>query len=165
MDDFLEIITVFIACIFFFVKLGVPSAIILFKYNFIKVILVTCSGGITGIVLFTFLSASFLKWRHNYKLKRNKNHKKVIFTKSTRRIIKIKNRFGLVGIAFITPIISTPIGSFIAEKFYKDKKIVILYLSVSVIFWSIALYYLFNIFNDALSGWLIQKTKNIYFLI
>jgi hypothetical protein len=155
MDDFLEIITVFIACIFFFVKLGVPSAIILFKYNFIKVILVTCSGGITGIVLFTFLSASFLKWRHNYKLKRNKNHKKVIFTKSTRRIIKIKNRFGLVGIAFITPIISTPIGSFIAEKFYKDKKIVILYLSVSVIFWSIALYFLFYIFNDALSGWLI----------
>ncbi len=155
MDDFFKIITVFVACIFFFVKLGVPSAIILFKYNFVKVILVTCSGGITGIILFTYLSASFLRWRHNYKLKRNKDHKKVIFSKSARRIIKIKNRFGLVGIAFITPIISTPIGSFIAEKFYKDKKIVILYLSVSVIFWSVTLYFLFYFFHDTLNGWLI----------
>jgi hypothetical protein len=70
-------------------------------------------------------------------------------------MIRIKHRFGLVGIAFITPIISQPIGAFFAEKFFKNKKKVILYLSISVVFWAIALYVLLFMFHDQLKGWLI----------
>lgn len=70
-------------------------------------------------------------------------------------MIKIKQRFGLVGIAFITPIISQPIGAFFAEKFFKDKKKIILYLSVSVIFWALTLYWIIYLFHDSLKGWLI----------
>jgi hypothetical protein len=155
MAELVKIFSVFITCTFFFVKLGMPTAVIVFKYNFIKVILVSCAGGITGNIIFTHLSASILKWTHAYKLKRNKDHKKIIFSKSTRRIIRIKNRFGLAGIAFITPLISQPIGAFFAEKFFKDKKKVILYLSVSVVFWSVAIYFILYLFHDKLKGWLI----------
>lgn len=153
MPELLKILSVFLTCTFFFVKLGVPSAIILFKYNFLKVMLVSCAGGITGNIIFTNLSASILKWMHIYREKRNIQKKS--FTKTTRRMIRIKQRFGLAGIAFITPIISQPIGAFFAEKFFKDKKKVILYLSVSVIFWAMALYFILLIFHDQLKGWLI----------
>ncbi len=155
MAEFLKIFSVFITCTFFFVKLGMPTAVIVFKFNFLKVFLVSCSGGITGNVIFTYLSASILKWRHDYKVKKNKFHKKIVFSKSTRRIIRIKQRFGLAGVAFITPIISQPIGAFFAEKFFKDKKKVIIYLSISVIFWSVALYFILLIFQNSLKGWLL----------
>ncbi len=152
MAEFLKILSVFLTCTFFFVKLGVPAAVIFFKYNFVKVMLVSCAGGITGNIIFTYLSATLLKWTHYYRQKRN-IHKK-IFTRSTRRMINIKHRFGLAGIAFITPIISQPIGAFFAEKFFKDKKKVIVYLSVSVVFWAVTLYFLLLMFHDQLA-WLL----------
>jgi Sec-independent protein secretion pathway component TatC len=71
-------------------------------------------------------------------------------------VIRIKQRFGLVGIAFITPVIlSTPVGAFLADRFYKDKKKVILYLSFSTVFWALALYCLLYFFQDQVKGWLI----------
>ncbi|MBL7919573.1 MAG: hypothetical protein JNJ40_04615 [Bacteroidia bacterium] len=151
MAEFLKIFSVFLTCTFFFVKLGMPTAVVVFKYNFIKVILVACSGGIMGNIIFTNLSAAILRWMDNYREKRN-IHKKV-FTKTTRRMIRIKQRFGLAGIAAITPLISQPIGAFFAEKFFKDKKKVILYLSVSVVVWAIGLYFILYLFHDQLKAW------------
>lgn len=148
MAEFLKIASVFLTCIFFFVKIGVPSAVVLFKYNFLKIFIVTFSGGFTANVLFTYLSASILKWIHNYRLKRGKIHTKVVFTKRNRKIIKIKNKFGLAGIAFLTPLLSMPIGAFVAEKFYKDKKKVIFYLSISVIAWILGIYLIMFFFHN-----------------
>ncbi|MDO9000005.1 MAG: hypothetical protein Q7W45_09590 [Bacteroidota bacterium] len=128
-----------------------PTAVIVFKYNFFKVMLVACSGGITGNIIFTNLSAFILKWMHIYREKRN--IKKKIFTKTTRRMIRIKHRFGLAGIAAITPLISQPIGAFFAEKFFKDKKKIIFYLSISVIIWAMGLYFILYIFHDQLKIW------------
>lgn len=116
-----------------------------------KVILVSCAGGITGNIIFTNLSAVILKWLHIYREKRN--IKKQIFSKTTRRMIRIKQRFGLAGIAAITPLISQPIGAFFAEKFFKDKKKVVFYLSVSVVIWSIGLYFILFLFHDQLKAW------------
>jgi hypothetical protein len=131
------------------VIIGVPSAVFLFKYNFLKVFLVTFAGGLTANVGFTYLSASIIKWIHNYRLKKGVIHKNPVFNKRNRRIIKIKNKFGLAGIAILTPLISMPIGAFVAEKFYKDKKKVIFYLSVSVIIWIVGIYSVMYFFHDA----------------
>lgn len=147
MSEFLKILSVFFTCIFFFAKLGVPSAVVLFKYNFLKVMLVACSGGITGSIIFTYLSSGIIKWRHNFRLKRGKIHHKPIFTKSNRRIITVKQKFGLAGIAFITPMIGTPVGAFLAERFFKDKKKIILYTSISIAFWALAIYLFLLIFQ------------------
>ncbi|MDZ4664795.1 MAG: hypothetical protein SGJ15_07960 [Bacteroidota bacterium] len=148
MADILKILTVFISCVFFFGKLGVPSAIILFKFNFLKVFLVTVISGCFSNVIFTFFSSAILKWWDGYKTRKNLISVKKIFTKGNRRIIKIKKRFGLVGLAFITPIFpGIAIGAFIAERFYKDKFKVIMYLNVSVVFWSLAIYFLFYFFK------------------
>jgi len=148
MSEILKIVSVFITCTFFFVKLGVPSAYLSFQPNFFKAMLVSCAGGIAGNIIFTYLSASILKWIHAYRVKRN--IKKIIFTPLTRKIIKVKQRFGLAGIAFITPIISQPVGAFFAEKFFKNKKKVITYLSVSVVFWAFAIYFILYLLHGGI---------------
>lgn len=156
MGEFLKILSVFITCMFFFGKAGMPAAMVLFNYSFYKVFIVTCAGGITGNIVFTNLSAAILKWRHNYRVKKGKIHQKRIFTKSNRRIIRIKNRFGLTGLALLTPLLlSTPLGAFLAERFYKDKKKIIIYLSISVTLWSMVLYLVILWFHDSLKGWLL----------
>lgn len=148
MNDFLEILMVFLSCVFFFAKLGVPSAIILFKFNFLKVFIVTVSSGIFSNIIFTFFSAAIIKWWNKYKGKKHLAAKKKVFTKANRRIMKIKNKFGLAGLAFITPIFpGIPVGAFLAERFFKKKFKVIMYLNVAVVFWSLAMYAIFYFFK------------------
>ena len=116
--------------------------------NYLLALLSSCSGAIFGTVVFTYLSAGILKWWDKLKDKWfTSKHPKKIFTKSNRRVIRIKHRFGLTGIAILTPIfLSIPVGAFLAERFYKDKKKVITYLSISAIFWSVTLYFMFLFF-------------------
>ncbi len=151
MNDFWKIFTVFISCGLFFGKVGMPSAVVLFKFNFLKVFLVSVSGGIGGNIFFTYLSAGIIKWWKKFKAKYFREHKHPkVFTKRNRFIIKIKKRFGLYGIAFLSPILlSQPLGAFLAERFYKNKKKVIFAMSVAVVFWSVALYFLFLFFFEA----------------
>lgn len=149
MNEFLKIVTVFLSCVFFFGKLGVPSAILFFKFNFLKVFVVTVASGCFSNVIFTFFSAALLKWWDAYKEKKKLFSNKKIFTKTNRRIISVKNRFGLRGLAFITPIFpGIPVGAFLAERFYKDKFKVIMYLNISVAFWSVCIYFLFYFFGQ-----------------
>ena len=156
MGTFLKILSVFLASAIFFGKVGMPSAMVFFKYNFLKVFLVTVSGGIFGNIFFTNLSSIILKKWHVYRIKRGYIHKRKIFTTANRRIIRVKKRFGLTGIALLTPILfSIPLGALIAEKFYKDKRTIIIYLSCAVLFWNIVIYFLIRFFHDSLTGWVV----------
>lgn len=155
MAEFLKIVSVFVTCSLAF-KIGFPTAFVVLDHHFLKVILVTCAGGITGNILFTYLSAAILRAIHNYRVKRNLIHRKRIFTKFNRRVIRVKQRFGLAGIAFITPLfLSTPVGAFLAERFFRDKKKIIIYLSVATVFWAVTLYFILFVFHSGLKGWLI----------
>lgn len=156
MGNFLKILSVFLSSATFFGKVGMPSAVILFEFDFIKVFAVTVSGGVFGNIVFTYLSAAIIKWWNKFKEKHFGAKKVKHFTKANRRIIRVKNRFGLVGIALLTPILfSIPLGAFIAERFYKKKSKVILYLSLSVLWWNLILYFVYYFFYDSLKGWFI----------
>ncbi len=155
MNQFLKILSVFLTCSFAF-KIGFPTTFMVLDQNFMQVILVSCGGGIAGNILFTNLSAAILKAIHNFRAKRGLIHRKKVFTKFNRRVIRIKQKFGLAGIAFITPIfLSTPVGAFLAERFFKDKKKIILYLSAATVLWAFALYFILLFFHDSLKGWLL----------
>jgi len=155
MTYFFKILSVFLICSFA-LKIGFPTTFYLLDQNFLHVILVACGGGIAGNILFTNLSAALLKAIHNFTAKRGLIHRKKVFTSFNRRVIRVKQKFGLAGIAFITPILlSTPIGAFLAERFFKDKKKIIVYLSLATVFWSFALYFILLVFHESLKGWLI----------
>ncbi len=146
MTSILKILSVFFTCTVLFCKAGVPAALLLFKDDFITFFVVCTAGGITGNVVFTNLSAILLKKIHAYRAKKGLIHKKPIFTRFNRRVISIKNRFGLLGLATITPLVlSTPLGAFLAERFFKDKKRIIIYLSISVVFWELVFYSLVSL--------------------
>lgn len=121
-----------------------PAAVYAFDYNYLQCILTSCAGAIFSAIIFTYLSDGIINWWNKLKDRWfSKKSEKKYFTKSNRRIVKIKNRFGLIGIAALTPILlSIPLGAFLAERFYKDKKKVIIYISISSIFWSNALYFI-----------------------
>jgi hypothetical protein len=131
-------------------KIGTPTIILIYGSNYVMALLSSCIGAILGSVVFTYLSAGILKWWARLKERWFPSKKpKKIFTSGNRRIIRIKRRFGLAGIAVITPVLlSIPIGAFLAERFYKDKKKVILYLSISGVVWCFVFYFAFLFFYD-----------------
>jgi len=122
--------------------------------NFIQTWLSTSAGGIAGIIIFFFLSKWILQlysryffyYFHLLKTKiygsLNINVPKFIparrFTRRNRMIIKIVNKFGMAGIVIITPILlSIPLGTFIATRYYSANHFLLVYLSASVLFWSL----------------------------
>lgn len=154
-NEIWKFITGALACTVSLSKIGIPTIIALYKSNYIMALASSCTGAVFGTVVFTYLFAGILKWWDNIKEGMfSSKHPKKIFTKFNRRVIKIKHRFGLIGIAVLTPIfLSIPIGAFLAERFYKDKKKVILYLGVSSVAWCFILYFIFLFFYDTFKSW------------
>lgn len=102
-------------------------------------------GGIIGIVLFTYLG-NFIQ---AYLIKTFPNFFGRRFTRSNRMLVRVKQRFGLGGVAAITPILlSIPVGVMLALTLTHDKKKVLISMVMSLLFWATVLflpYYLFNI--------------------
>jgi hypothetical protein len=154
--DLIEFITAALACTISLSKIGIPTVIAIYKSNYAMALISSCSGAVFGSVLFTYVFAGLLKWWDRIKVGMfSSKHPKKIFTKFNRRVIRIKHRFGLTGIAILTPIfLSIPIGAFLAERFYKDKKKVIIYLSISAVAWCFLLYFIYLFFYDSFMLWL-----------
>lgn len=118
-----------------------PIAVYVFQMSFIKTILYTNIGGFIGILLSTLVSKGLIKLFTNYGSDLFKSKKKIRkkFTKPNRRIVILKNKYGLAGIVILTPILlSIPIGVFLITKYFGHRKISYLYLLISQIAWSFA---------------------------
>lgn len=148
MGDVLEILSVFLLSAVKFGIGGVPAAVIA-EFSFFKAMIVTISGGMTGVFVFTYMSGWINKQLLKLKKKSNKPKKK--FTLTNKTIVYVKRYFGLLGLAIITPLIlSIPLGVFLAVRYYEDKGKIIRYMIVSVVFWAIALYNLLHTFKNLL---------------
>lgn len=101
-------------------------------YGLWEIVAVTVSGMMTSVVLFSFLG----EWlKENWTLVTRKKAKK--FSKKTRGIIRVWHKFGVWGIAFLTPVILTPIGgTVVLTSFGIDKKKILFTMLVSSFFWA-----------------------------
>jgi hypothetical protein len=131
-----------------FVFGGVPLALG-FNFPFFESVTVTAIGGFTGAVCFIFMSDKIISYYKKRKalayIANNNKHAKKIFTRRKRFIITIKNKFGLTGIAFLTPLIlSIPLGCFIAVRYYRIKQRILIFMFTSILMWAIAGYYLYK---------------------
>lgn len=103
--------------------------------------LIVMVGGLAGVFVFTYLGAVISKYLSKFHFFRIK------FSK-LRKFVKIKNSYGMLGLAIITPvIISIPVGCIISSSFEHDKKKIIRYQGLSIIIWSIVLFGLKGIFG------------------
>ncbi len=129
-------------------------AILQCKYNVFETIILTSIGGIAGVLIFAFLTKPIVitfnfiidKTKINILFHKinlrffSKKRQKNSFKKRNKRIIKIKQKYGLIGLAILTPILlSIPLGTMIAVKYYTLNKKTILSLTSSVVMWSVVL--------------------------
>ncbi|MGB1241641.1 MAG: hypothetical protein ACPG49_03915 [Chitinophagales bacterium] len=107
-----------------------------YDFSFLFSILITISGGMLGVWIFSVLHKYFTAWQ----AKHFPSKKKKTFTINRRKriIVRIKNSYGLAGIAFLTPVFLTvPVGTIVANAFYKNKAKVYSYMFIAFSFWSV----------------------------
>ncbi|MBK8847163.1 MAG: hypothetical protein IPO27_11700 [Bacteroidetes bacterium] len=139
-----------------------------YEFHFFESIFYCVLGGMLGVFVFVNFSKPIFKlWERIRQLFKNKNttpffdeptidlegqvkiqykdggymvkHKR-IFTPRNRRIVKLWTKYGLAGIALLTPVlISIPIGSILAARYVHNKKKIYLYMFCAILFWSLAM--------------------------
>ncbi|HIA36955.1 MAG TPA: hypothetical protein EYM84_00895 [Flavobacteriales bacterium] len=101
-------------------------------YLWWEALLITVGGGWLGIAIFFYfgkLIINFFSMQRGFKGRRK-------FTRMNRFIIRIKNKYGLVGLTSIIAIISVPICSLLAAAYFKNNKRVVPALFLSVLTWA-----------------------------
>ena len=133
-----------------------PLVIIQFEFSFLETVFWTNVGGIAGIYFFAYLSEKLIAWwkrtfrRSNRKILQDEQQVKKTFTRRNRRIVKTKIKYGLIGIAVITPfLLSIPVGVFLVVRYYRSSRYKFLYLIAANVVWSL-IYTGFYMFWDEL---------------
>lgn len=142
MLSFFRILSLFLLTSVKFV-VGVPATFAALQMSFLELWIFASLSGIFGVACFVFLSDWLFKiWdaiRMRYFPKKNHTRKRV-FTKKNRRFVTFVRKYGLVGLAILTPtLISIPVGTILARKFFTNRWKVFVYLSSSVILWAVTL--------------------------
>jgi uncharacterized protein involved in cysteine biosynthesis len=115
--------------------IAIPLSAIKYDFNFIQTLLFSVVGGVIGVFVFSFLSDKIYKVIQ----KRRQNKIKKRSVKKAFAIITAR-KYGLIGIAFLTPILfSIPIGTYLALYFFLEKRKTIPILITSVVGWSLVL--------------------------
>jgi hypothetical protein len=115
--------------------------------SFAETIIATSIGGCLGVLLFYRLSGWFMKRARIRRLHREiaiqhgiLTERPKVFTRTNRFIIRLKHGWGLKGLAVLTPVlISIPIGSIIAAKYFRHDRRTLPVLLSSVLIWSVVL--------------------------
>lgn len=148
-----------------------------YTFTFFETNLYAIIGGMLGVVVFMYFSEWMMDawhWIKNY-FKKKFSPKKIfsdpvadteeniqlkysyipkeakgkkLFTSKNRRMVRIWNKYGLVGLAALTPIFfSIPIGTFFMTRMERNNKKILLYMFVSIVIWSLILTSIFELFH------------------
>jgi len=129
-EAFLTFVGIYLLSMFKFVAGPVLGAAA--GYSPWQIILVSLLGMMSSVILFTFLGTRLKKWVNRHFSKQRK-----LFTPKNRRIVRVWNTYGELGIAFLTPILLTPIGgALILVSFGSSKQKIFSYMLLSGLVWA-----------------------------
>lgn len=115
-----------------------PSAAVVAGYGFWWAIAISSSGGILGFLIFFY----FGNWIKQIYQKIKKPKPKKAFSKKNKFIVKLKQSFGLYGVALLTPcLLGIPLGSALAAAYFSSSKKTLFSFVFSIILWSVILTY------------------------
>ncbi|MBK9320849.1 MAG: hypothetical protein IPM91_20010 [Bacteroidetes bacterium] len=150
-----------------------------YDFSNLETVLYSVIGGMLGVIIFTYLSQPFFTLEHwivnkfrkhfskpqpfstpvadidgdieiKYEYIAKEEYKRRIFTKRNRRIVKVWKKYGLTGIAIITPVIlSIPIGTIVANSLESNRKKIFLYMFISLMLWSVTMTMAFELYHVA----------------
>jgi hypothetical protein len=119
-------------------------------FNFLETFIITAIFGIFWVTVFYYLSSALILIYHYIltgKFFGFKGKPKRVFTKRNRRIVRFKSTFGYLGVIAFTPILlSLPLGSFLARRYYSHKKLILPLIFVSIGIWAFILTCIMNFF-------------------
>ena len=121
--------------------LFVPITMALAYYPYWETIITTMLGGVTGVLFFFYFGRMAIdKVTELISKKPKEEKKKQVFSRTNKFIVKVKRRFGLIGLSIVTPcIISIPIGCLLAAKYYGKDSRTVPFLLAAVVLWSFVL--------------------------
>ncbi len=108
-------------------------------YGYMQTLGITAVGGCTGVLIFYGSSGWMMERARKRRVLRELAGaaRKRSFTRTNRMIVRVKRR-GLGGLAVLTPVvISIPIGTIIAAKYFRDDRRTLPLLLGSVIMWAV----------------------------
>lgn len=112
---------------------GGPLTGVAMGLTWIETALCTITGMMITVMVVTYAGAAIQAIIHRYRPTTPKR-----FTKRTRMAVRIYKKTGMAGIAFLTPLILTPvIGTALAVSFRPERYQIILYMLISAVFWAI----------------------------
>ncbi|MBA9079336.1 MULTISPECIES: hypothetical protein [Rufibacter] len=116
--------------------IGGPLAGMAMGLSFGATLALTVAGMMTSVFLFSLIGTAV----HKQYMVRQRAKNKSLFSKKNRRIVKVWRRFGMSGIAFLTPVILTPIGgTVLASVLGVSKSRIVLHMLWSAVFWGFSL--------------------------
>lgn len=134
LEEVLKYLSVFLLSMVKF--FGGPLAGVSMGLSFFETLVFTVLGMMTSVILFSSIGSAVSRW---YILKR-RNKQKPIFTKKSRRIVRIWQKFGISGIAFLTPILLSPIiGTTVAIVLGAKRQHIWVHMLWSAVVWGLAL--------------------------
>jgi hypothetical protein len=126
--------------------LGGPLVGLGLKLHWLETAICTTIGMMLTVSLVMFLGELLKRI-----FKNNKPRKRI--TKTNRLAVKIRRRFGLIGIAALTPLIFTPAGgTILAMAFRYPKSQIFLNMFVSAALWAIVQTLFFYFVKDLILG-------------
>jgi hypothetical protein len=152
-ETILKVATVYFSCMlkFVFGPLGGYAA----GFTVVTTILVTVAGMMTVVLVFT-LFANWIREKiiMRFFKKRNK------FSPRNRRFVTIWKKYGLIGVAALTPILLTPIGgTLLALSSGSPKEKIIFYMFISASVWSVIMSVGLYFFGNEVLRYLPEVTK------
>lgn len=125
--------------------IGGPLTGLALKLSWIETCLCSIIGMMIMVLIVVFLS-SFLQ---KFSFRKTPSKK---FSKMSRSGIKIRQKFGLAGIAFLTPIFFTPLGgSILAMAFRYKKQEIIVSMLISAIAWGLVETFFFYYLREVIA--------------
>ncbi len=117
---------------------GGPITGVVLKLNWIETAIASATGMMVMVVTLTYLGKWVQDFISNYRKAPSKR-----FTKSNRMAVKVWKRFGIIGIAFLTPPLFTPIfGPLLAVAFKVPRNLIFMWMTVSAIIWGLGISYI-----------------------
>ncbi len=119
----------------------------IYGFSFMETVGMTIAGGWIGVLFFYLFSGWVVRktterrWKKAVKDRaRGKYKPRKKFTRMNKLIIRVKWGFGLIGLAAITPpLVSIPLGSVLAAKYFRKNPFTLAALMFSVVVWSFLL--------------------------
>jgi uncharacterized membrane protein len=113
--------------------IGGPLSGVALGLHWVETFGFTVAGMMASVFIFTFLGQTLKStlFRRFYKARR-------LFTPRNRRLVRVWRRYGMAGVAFLTPLLLTPIGgTIVATSFGESRFKIFFYMLVSALFWGL----------------------------